>query len=66
MPGAWPRKVPKSMGAEALKLTPKCLKFDFYCIFNLQLSKAVEATTLTTPTLYVAWPGPDLRRYSKN
>ena len=36
-----PREHQKSVVAEALKLAPKCLKFAFYCIFNLQFSKAV-------------------------
>ena len=31
-----PRKKVKSVGAHVLKLTPKCLKFAFYCIFTLQ------------------------------
>ena len=31
-----PDKHQKSVGTKALKLTLKCLKFDFYCIFNFQ------------------------------
>ena len=42
-----PRKHPKSVGSEALKLTPKYLKFAFYCIFSLQFSKAVGSTDPT-------------------
>ena len=34
-----PRKKEKSVGAQVLKLTPKYLKFAFYCIFTLQFFK---------------------------
>ena len=34
-----PRKIEKSVGAQVLKLTPKYLKFAFYCIFTLQFFK---------------------------
>ena len=44
-----PRNKQKSLGSQILKLTPKYLKFAFYCIFSIQFLKLVGSWDPTDP-----------------